>query len=233
MKLYNSVGPNPQVVRMFIAEKGMDIPKQEVDLMGGENRRPPFNSTVNVAGQLPALELDNGKTISEITAICEYLEEVGKGPALIGATPEERAETRMWVRRIDLNICEPMANGFRAAEGRAIFANRIKLVGADGDRPRSSDLAGWPTGRTHLGGGRAVHSRRHPSLLLPCLRSAGRTADPGRGWKHPGLVRAHQGPAQRRGLRPVSRGSLLRSTPRRGAPGRAPAPFGHERNQGW
>ncbi len=95
MKLYNSVGPNPQVVRMFIAEKGMDIPKQEVDLMGGENRRPPFNSTVNVAGQLPALGLDNGKTISEITAICEYLEEVGKGPALIGATPEERAETRI------------------------------------------------------------------------------------------------------------------------------------------
>jgi len=135
MKLYNSVGPNPQVVRMFIAEKGMDIPKQEVDLMGGENRRPPFNSTVNVAGQLPALELDNGKTISEITAICEYLEEVGKGPALIGATPEERAETRMWVRRIDLNICEPMANGFRAAEPTA--SGRLRVA------PSSQTGSSW------------------------------------------------------------------------------------------
>ena len=145
MKLYNSVGPNPHVVRMFIAEKGMDVPRQEVDLMGGENRRPPFNSTVNVSGQLPALELDNGLTISEITAICEYLEEVGKGPALIGSTPEERAESRMWVRRIDLNICEPMANGFRAAEGRALFANRIKHAW----RGCSSD--DWaPVARQHL-----------------------------------------------------------------------------------
>ncbi|MFZ4067125.1 MAG: glutathione S-transferase family protein [Phenylobacterium sp.] len=161
MKLYNSVGPNPHVVRMFIAEKGMDVPRQEVDLMGGENRRPPFNSTVNVSGQLPALELDNGQTISEITAICEYLEEVGKGPALIGSTPEDRAETRMWVRRIDLNICEPMANGFRAAEGRALFANRIKLVGADGAkelkdiaRDRLIWLDGLLAGRTWVAGDR-------------------------------------------------------------------------------
>ncbi len=132
MKLYNSLGPNPHVVRIFMAEKGIDIPKQEVDLMGGENRRAPYNAEVNVAGQLPALELDNGQRIAEITTICEYLEEKHPSPALIGATPEERAETRMWVRRIDLNICEPMANGFRAAEGRRLFENRIKLVGAEG-----------------------------------------------------------------------------------------------------
>lgn len=176
MKLYNSVGPNPHVVRMFIAEKGLDIPKQEVDLMGGENRRPPFNSTVNVAGQLPSLELDNGKTISEITAICEYLEEVGAGPALIGATAEERAETRMWVRRIDLNICEPMANGFRAAEGRALFANRIKLVGADGAaelkaiaRDRLIWLDGLLAGRTWVAGERFTLA----DILLFCFLAFG------------------------------------------------------------
>jgi glutathione S-transferase len=131
MKLYNSVGPNPHVVRMFIAEKGLDVATQEVDLMGGENRKAPYTDTVNVAGQLPALELPDGQTISEITVICEYLEEKHPSPPLIGATPEERAETRMWVRRIDLNVCEPMANGFRATEGRRLFESRMKLVGAE------------------------------------------------------------------------------------------------------
>lgn len=132
MKLYNSVGPNPHVVRMFMAEKGIDLPKIDVDLRGGENRRAPYNETVNVAGQTPALELADGATITEITVICEYLEEKHPAPALIGTTPEERAETRMWVRRIDLNICEPLANGFRAAEGRPMFESRMKLVGAEG-----------------------------------------------------------------------------------------------------
>ena len=132
MKLYNSVGPNPHVVRMFMAEKGITLPLVEVDIRGGENRKPPYSDKVNVGGQSPALELDNGATIAEITVICEYLEEKNPSPALIGATPEERAETRMWTRRVDLSICEPLANGFRAAEGRPMFETRMKLVGAEG-----------------------------------------------------------------------------------------------------
>ena len=132
MKLYTSMGPNPHMVRMFAAEKGLSLPMVEVDLMGGENRRPPYSEAVNVAGQTPALELEDGTKITEITVICEYLEEKHPSPALIGSRPEERAETRMWTRRIDLNICEPMTNGFRAAEGRRIFENRMKLVGAEG-----------------------------------------------------------------------------------------------------
>ena len=132
MKLYNSIGPNPHVVRMFMAEKGIDLPKVDVDIRGGDNRKPPYNDKVNVAGQTPALELEDGSTITEITVICEYLEEKHPTPSLIGATPEERAETRKWTRRIDLNICEPLANGFRAAEGRPMFEPRMKLVGAEG-----------------------------------------------------------------------------------------------------
>lgn len=132
MKLHNSVGPNPHMVRMFAAEKGLSLPMVDVDLMGGENRRPPYSEKVNVAGQTPALELADGTMITEITVICEYLEEKHPSPALIGSTPEERAETRMWTRRIDLNICEPLTNGFRAAEGRRLFESRMKLVGAEG-----------------------------------------------------------------------------------------------------
>ena len=125
MKLYQSVGPNPAVVKMFIAEKGMDVPREEVDIRGGENRQDDFLK-INPRGQSPALVTDGGQLVTEITAICEYLEEVQPSPALIGTTPEERGETRMWTRRIDLGICEPMANGFRFSEGIKMLSGFIK-----------------------------------------------------------------------------------------------------------
>lgn len=127
MKLYQSVGPNPRMVKMFIAEKGMDVPRVDVDLMGGENRKDPYLS-INPAGQTPALELDDGTHLTEILAICEYLEEVRPKPALIGTNAEERAKTRMWTRRIDLKVCEPMANGFRFGEGLRLFENRMRCL---------------------------------------------------------------------------------------------------------
>jgi glutathione S-transferase len=129
MLLYNSIGPNPRVVRMFMAERGIEIPRVEIDLMGGENRREPYLSK-NPSGQCPALELDDGTVLAEITAICEYLDEKYPGPSLIGATPEERAKTRMWARRIDINILEPMANGFRYSDGIKMFQDRIHCIPA-------------------------------------------------------------------------------------------------------
>ena len=128
MKFYNSVGPNPRMVRMFMAEKGFEVPRVEVDLRGGETRQAPFLK-VNPSGQCPALELDDGSVLAEITAICEYVDEIKKDtPSLMGDTPEERAKTRMWVRRIDLNIVEPAAAGFRFAEGLKMFQNRIRCI---------------------------------------------------------------------------------------------------------
>ena len=127
MKFYNSVGPNPRVVKMFMAEKGLDIPREDVNLMAGENRQAAYMAK-NPAGQMPALEMDNGDVLAEITVICEYLDEVHPNPPLIGTTAEERGITRMWVRRIDLNICEPMANGFRFSQGLALFQNRMRCI---------------------------------------------------------------------------------------------------------
>ena len=148
MKFYNSVGPNPRMVRMFMAEKGIDIPKVEVDLRGGENRREPYTK-LNPAGQMPALELDDGTVLAEITAICEYLDEKKMDtPSLIGDTPEERAKTRMWARRIDLNIVEPAANGFRFSEGLKLFQNRIRCIpeAADGLKATARDKLAWLNG---------------------------------------------------------------------------------------
>jgi glutathione S-transferase len=100
--------PNPRVVRMFAAEKGMDLPKRHVDVRGGENHRPPYNTEINRTGQVPALQLDDGRVLCEILPICEYLEEIRPERPMIGRTPEERAETRMWTRWIDLKYVERM-----------------------------------------------------------------------------------------------------------------------------
>ena len=126
-KLYNSIGPNPRVVNMFLAEKGIDFERVQIDLMGGENRQDAYKAK-NPSGNTPALELDNGEVLAEITAICEYIDELHPDPPLIGTTPEERAATRMWVRRIDLGIVEPMANGFRYSLGLAMFQDRVHCI---------------------------------------------------------------------------------------------------------
>ena len=147
MKFYNSIGPNPQVVKMFMAEKGLDIPREDVNLMAGDNRKEPYLSK-NPAGQMPALELDDGVVISEILPICEYLDETYPSPPLIGTTAEERAITRMWTRRIDLNVCEPMANGFRFSAGLRLFENRIRVIpeAADGLKATAQEKLAWIDG---------------------------------------------------------------------------------------
>lgn len=148
MKLYTSIGPNPRVVKMFLAEKGLEPERVDVDLMGGENRKAPYLS-VNPAGQTPALQLDDGSYLTEITAICEYLDEVKAEPSLVGRTAEERAKTRMWVRRVDLKVCEPMANGFRFGEGLRLFENRIlcRPEASPGLKAMAADGLAWLEGQ--------------------------------------------------------------------------------------
>ncbi|MEJ1967198.1 MAG: glutathione S-transferase [Rhizomicrobium sp.] len=148
MKFYNSIGPNPRVVRMFMAEKDITIPTQEVNLMAGENRQDEHLKR-NPHGQMPCLELDNGEYLSEIIPICEYLEDKNPSPALIGTNPEEKAQTRMWSRRIDLNIAEPLMNGFRFSAGLPLFQSRIVTVpeAAEGLKKIAQDRLRWLNGQ--------------------------------------------------------------------------------------
>lgn len=125
MKLYSSIGPNPRLVRMFLAEKGVELPVEQVDIMAGVNRLPAF-LTLNPLGTTPVLETDEGRCVAETTAICEYLEERFPTPPLIGSTPAERAETRMWWRRVDQAVVQPMTAGFRGAEGHGMFKERVR-----------------------------------------------------------------------------------------------------------
>ena len=159
-----------------MAERGIDLPKVEVDIRGGENRQPGYLAK-NPAGQCPALQLDDGSVIAEITAICEYLDETAPGASLIGATPQERAETRMWTRRIDLNILEPMANGFRYAEGLQMFQNRVRCIRkprrAEGNRPGLARQARRADGRQELCLRRAADPRRYLLFAFVSISSPG------------------------------------------------------------
>lgn len=160
MRFYTSVGPNPRVVKMYLAEKGIDLPRVEVDLRGGENRREPYASQVNPAGQTPALELDDGSVLTEIVPICEYLEELNPEPPLFGSTAEERAKVRMWTRRVDLKVCEPLTQGYRYSKGLALFESRMRCLpeAAEGLQAVAQDGLGWIdaqlAGRDYLAGDR-------------------------------------------------------------------------------
>jgi glutathione S-transferase len=184
MKLYNSGGPNPRMVRMFMAEKGIEIPKVDVDLRGGENRREPYLK-VNPAGQTPALELDDGTVLAEITAICEYLDEKKKDtPSLIGDTAEERGKTRMWTRRIDLNICEPATNGFRFAEGLKMFQDRVHCIPQAADdlkataRKRLSWLDGMMGSKPFITGNKLTMADILLFAFLDFMKGVGQPLDP-------------------------------------------------------
>ena len=176
MKLYTSIGPNPRVVRMFMAEKGIEIPLEQVDLRKGENRQRPHLSR-NPAGQTPTLALDDGSFLTEITAICEYLDEIHPNPPLIGTTSEERAKTRMWTRRIDINIVEPLGNGFRFSEGLSLFESRVKCIPQAADdlktiaQEKLAWLDGLIAGRPFVAGDKLTLA----DILLFCFLEFGAT----------------------------------------------------------
>jgi glutathione S-transferase len=183
MKLYDSFGPNPRLVRMFMAEKGIDLPRVQLDIMAGENRGDAYRQR-NPFGQLPALELDDGRVISETVVICEYLEEKNPSPPLIGTTAEERAETRMWTRRAVLNVIEPMSNAFRWKEALPMFKDRmrtipqaaddLKAVGQDGVKLFDQALAG----RTWIAGSRFTLADIALYTMLDFFALAGQPLDP-------------------------------------------------------
>ncbi len=113
MKFYDcKTAPSPRRVRIFIAEKGIDVETVEVDLASGEQFSEAFRR-INPDCVVPALELDDGSHLSEVIAICQYLEERHPEPSLLGATPEERARVSMWNAKVEQQGLWAMADAFR------------------------------------------------------------------------------------------------------------------------
>jgi glutathione S-transferase len=113
MKLYDSArAPNPRRVRIFLAEKGLSVPSEQVDLGKLEQKTEGFSS-LNPLQQTPVLLLDDGTVLSESVAICRYFEELKPEPALFGETMLARALVEMWQRRIELQFFLQVLLAFR------------------------------------------------------------------------------------------------------------------------
>lgn len=140
MKLYQSFGPNPRVVTMYIAERGIDVPRAFLDIQAGENRTPEMLAR-NPSGGSPFLEIAGGTALPDSFAICEYFEDHFGSSALLGETAIERAQTRAMMRRIDQSVVVPMSNAFRSAEGLPMFQSRMFCCpeAADGNKAYCRD----------------------------------------------------------------------------------------------
>lgn len=113
MKLYDlPASPNARRVRIFIAEKGLEIPMAPVDMMKGENATEEYLAK-NSLGRMPLLELDDGTCIAESMAICRYLEETNPEPPLLGRDALDKANVEMWQRRMEFELLLPTIAVFR------------------------------------------------------------------------------------------------------------------------
>ena len=104
--------PNPRRVRIFLAEKQIAVPLEEVEIMQGELRTPKF-ARLNPWQRVPVLVLDDGTAIAESVAICRYFEELQPEPALFGRGALGRAQVEMWHRRVELGLFQAVASVFR------------------------------------------------------------------------------------------------------------------------
>ena len=136
MKLYDMVkAPNPRRVRIFLAEKGIEVPRQEVDIPGGENLSPAYLA-INPRGLVPTLLLEDGRTLDESMAICRYFEVLHPEPNLFGRTAWEQAEVEQLQRQMEFEGLFSIAAAFRnSAEA---YATR----GAAGTMPATPSIPG-------------------------------------------------------------------------------------------
>jgi glutathione S-transferase len=124
MKIYDFVGaPNPKKLRVYLAEKGLSIPCESVNIMSGENRTPAFQKK-NPLGGLPVLELDDGTHLTESLVIMQYLEDLHPTPPMVGTTPIERARVRELERICELGVFNQVGTIFQNTH--PFMAGRIK-----------------------------------------------------------------------------------------------------------
>ena len=146
MKIYNSsTAPNPRRVRIFLAEKGIQVAYEEVDIVKAVNRGPEFRKK-NPMAAVPVLELDDGTCIAESVAICRYFEEIHPRPPLFGLDAKDRAIVEMWNRRMEFALFIPIADAFR--QRHEFFKGRIRQVPeyAEAQRLNAEDSLQWLDG---------------------------------------------------------------------------------------
>ncbi len=148
MKIYEmKVAPNPRRVRIFLAEKGIGMTYEQVDLQKGENLTADFRQK-NPMGKVPVLELDDGTCIAESVAICRYFEELQPMPSLMGQTPLEKAHIEMWQRWIEFYFLMPTGMCFQHSSG--YFKDRMTPIPQWGEECRKNAVKFFERLNRHL-----------------------------------------------------------------------------------
>ena len=152
MRLYCGDGPNSYRVRIFTAEKGIEVPQVRIDFAKGEHRSSEFLK-LNSLGQIPVLVLDDGTVITESVAICRYFETLHPSPALFGADAVSAGKVEMWNRRAEIEIFGTIGNvALHTAE---LFKERLVQFPAFADAQREAVPAKWAWLDRELDDGRA------------------------------------------------------------------------------
>jgi glutathione S-transferase len=197
MKLYDSkIAPNPRRVRIFLAEKGIEVPTVQVDIASGENRKPPYVEK-NPLGGTPMLELDDGTCIAETVAICRYFEEIQPNPPLLGTDAKDRALVEMWQRRMELELFRHVTGCFQNTHD--FFKGRIEQVPAFGEVCRKAARArlAWLDG--DLGGRPFIAGERYTiaDITALCAIDFGRVVDIRIAPEQKNLLRWHESVSSR------------------------------------
>ncbi|MGH7780976.1 MAG: glutathione S-transferase family protein [Candidatus Binataceae bacterium] len=177
MKLYDfTLAPSPRRVRIFLAEKGISIELEQVDIMRNANRTPEFYRK-NPSGSLPILELDDGSYLSESVAICRYFEETHPEPPLFGVGAKEQALIEMWNRRVELSIFAQVGHVWShlspASEGRTKRLREFGMI------ERDAAIAGFAMLDHALGANQFIAGARFSiaDITTLCMIDFARTVD--------------------------------------------------------
>lgn len=145
MMIYGALypAPNPRRVRMYLAEKGINAPYQDIDLATRGHKAPDFLE-LNSLGQVPTLVLDDGSVIAESVAICRYFEALHPEPSLFGKTPAEQAVIDMWIRRIEFQLMTPVGLYWVNADPRTagLSGQKYKEYG-EAQKRRATERMMW------------------------------------------------------------------------------------------
>jgi glutathione S-transferase len=139
-QLHCGIGPNSYRVRIFMAEKGIDLPRVEVDILNGEHKTPAFKS-MNSLGQIPVLGLADGSVITESVAICRFLEEAVPHPPLFGSDAVSKGKVEMWNRRVEFEVFGTIGNV--ALHTDALFKDRLTQFPAFAETQRNAVPGKW------------------------------------------------------------------------------------------
>jgi glutathione S-transferase len=153
MMLYTAAdpAPNPRRVHLFLAAKGINVPRTELSLFKRDHKSAEALAR-NPRGQVPFLELDDGRVLAETISICRYLDELHPEPPMFGSTAFERAETDMWIRRVEAALGVPL--GLAWQHGHPLTAALVTQIPAMADqaRARVADAMAWFDGQLHHDG---------------------------------------------------------------------------------